>query len=63
MKAECPQSRFPLCIRGDGSDDLEPRKVYQVVPGRAAVREVRFYLDPAAGQPHIWNHDVDEAEV
>jgi len=23
----------------------------------------RFYLDPATGQPHIWNHDVTEEEV
>ncbi|MBM3773716.1 MAG: hypothetical protein FJW37_00965 [Acidobacteria bacterium] len=25
--------------------------------------ELRFYVDPAAGQPHIWNHDVEESEV
>jgi len=24
---------------------------------------LRFYLDAATGQPHIWNHDVDEQEV
>ena len=24
---------------------------------------LRFYLDPATGQPHIWNHDVTEEEV
>ena len=24
---------------------------------------LRFYLDPATGVPHIWNHEVDEAEV
>jgi len=23
---------------------------------------LRFYLDPATGQPHIWNHDVTEEE-
>ena len=23
----------------------------------------RFYIDPATGSPHIWNHDVTEAEV
>jgi hypothetical protein len=22
-----------------------------------------FYLDPATGQPHVWNHEVDEEEV
>ena len=25
--------------------------------------EVRFYIDPATGAPHIYNHDVDEDEV
>jgi len=25
--------------------------------------ELRFYLDPTTGQPHISNHSVDEEEV
>ena len=25
--------------------------------------DIRFYLDPATGQPHIYLHGVDEAEV
>jgi len=25
--------------------------------------EIRFYIDPTTGQPHIYRHDVDEAEV
>lgn len=25
--------------------------------------DLRFYLDPTTGQPHIWNHHVDEVEV
>jgi hypothetical protein len=24
---------------------------------------IRFYLDSATGEPHIYGHDVDEAEV
>jgi hypothetical protein len=24
---------------------------------------LRFHLDPATGQPHIWKHDVSEEEV
>lgn len=24
---------------------------------------IRFYLDPATGLPHFYNHDVDEVEV
>ncbi|MBV9301071.1 MAG: DUF4258 domain-containing protein [Acidobacteriaceae bacterium] len=25
--------------------------------------DVRFYIDPGTGRPHIYNHDVDEDEV
>lgn len=25
--------------------------------------DFHFYLDPATGQPHMWNHHVDEGEV
>ncbi|MEK7865141.1 MAG: DUF4258 domain-containing protein [Planctomycetota bacterium] len=25
--------------------------------------EIRFYLDPESGIPHIWGHGVDEDEV
>ena len=25
--------------------------------------EVRYYIDPATDQPHIYNHDVAESEV
>jgi hypothetical protein len=25
--------------------------------------DLRFYLDPSTGRPHIWNHDVEAEEV
>ena len=25
--------------------------------------KIRFYVDPVTGQPHIYGHDVNEAEV
>ena len=25
--------------------------------------KLRFYIDPATGEPHIYNHGVEEAEV
>jgi len=27
------------------------------------VKEIRFYVDPRTGLPHIYNHDVTEDEV
>ena len=25
--------------------------------------EIRYYIDPETGEPHIYEHDVDESEV
>jgi len=25
--------------------------------------KIRFYFDPGTGEPHIYNHDVNEAEA
>jgi hypothetical protein len=54
MKAEKPQSRFMLCIRSEGSDDLEPRKVYQVLPDRAAVREGYVRVIDESGEDYLY---------
>ena len=54
MKAEKPQSRFLLCIRSEGSDDLQPRKVYQVLPDRAAVREGYVRVIDESGEDYLY---------
>jgi hypothetical protein len=54
MKAEKPRSRFLLCIRNEGSDDLEPRKVYQVVPDRAALREGYVRVIDESGEDYLY---------
>ena len=28
-----------------------------------AIWDVRYYIDPESGSPHIYNHDVTEDEV
>jgi hypothetical protein len=38
MKGEQQRSKFVLCIRNSGSDDLEVRKIYQVFPDPSAAR-------------------------
>ncbi len=54
MKGEKPRSRFVLCIRNDGSDDLEPRKVYQLLPDRAAVREGYVRVIDESGEDYLY---------
>ncbi|MGA2328878.1 MAG: hypothetical protein ABSH05_21595 [Bryobacteraceae bacterium] len=57
MKAEKPQSGFLLCIRSEGSDDLDPRKVYQVLPDRAAVREGYVRVIDESGEDYLYPAD------
>jgi len=33
------QSTFVLCIRNEGCEDLDPRKVYQILPDEAAAQD------------------------
>ncbi len=54
MRDEKPRSRFVLCIRNHGSDDLEPRKVYQVLPDRAAAREGLARVIDESGEDYLY---------
>ncbi|MDP8982307.1 MAG: hypothetical protein M3O35_17150 [Acidobacteriota bacterium] len=54
MKAEKAPSRFVLCIRNDGAGDLEPRKVYQVLPDRTADREGYVRLIDESGEDYLY---------
>jgi hypothetical protein len=54
MKAEKSRSRFLLCVRNDGSDDLEPRKVYQAVPDPGAMREGFVRVIDESGEDYLY---------
>ena len=49
MKAQKSRSRFLLCVRNDGSEDLEPRKVYQILPDSGAVHGTASVYHPCEG--------------
>ena len=55
MKSKKPQATFVLCVRNDGADDLEPRKVYQVVPDRSAAREGHVRFIDESGEDYLYN--------
>ena len=57
MKADKRQSRFVLCLRNDGADDLEPRKVYQVLPDAAAAREGLTRVVDESGEDYLYPAD------
>jgi hypothetical protein len=54
MKRRKAQPKFVLCIRNDGCDDLEPRKVYQVLEVASAVREEYFRVVDESGEDYLY---------
>jgi len=51
---EKSKSRFVLCIRNDGADNLEPRKVYQVLSDRSATREGYARIIDESGEDYLY---------
>jgi hypothetical protein len=54
MRGEKPQPRLVLCIRSGGYDDLEPRKVYRVLPDRAAARDGYVRVIDESGEDYLY---------
>ena len=51
---EKSRSKFVLCIRNDGADDLEPRKVYQVLSDRSAARDGYARVIDESGEDYLY---------
>ena len=54
MRDEKINSKFVLCIRNEGEDDLELRKVYQVVSDRSAAREGLARVIDESGEDYLY---------
>ncbi|MBI2322918.1 MAG: hypothetical protein HYU88_12720 [Chloroflexi bacterium] len=54
MKKQKAAIRFVLCIRNDGCDDLEPRKVYQVVTDPDAAQEGYIRVIDESGEDYLY---------
>jgi hypothetical protein len=54
MRGEKPQPRLVLCIHSEGSDDLELRKVYRVLPDRAAARDGYVRVIDESGEDYLY---------
>ena len=54
MKTAKPRSRFLLCVRNDGSDDLETRKIYRVLPDARAAREGVVRVVDESGEDYLY---------
>jgi hypothetical protein len=45
---------FVLCIRNDGADDLEPRKVYQLIEDARAEAEGYVRIVDESGEDYLY---------
>ncbi|MBZ5565431.1 MAG: hypothetical protein LAP13_23785 [Acidobacteriia bacterium] len=57
MKGNKGRSRFMLCIRNDGAEDLETRKVYQVLLDRKAASEGYARIIDESGEDYLYPVD------
>ena len=48
------QSRFVVCISNDGAEDLEPRKIYQILPDEAASSEGHLRVMDESGEDYLY---------
>ena len=54
MKAQVSRSSFLLCVRSDGSEDLEPRKVYEAISDPIAAREGYTRVVDESGEDYLY---------
>ena len=54
MRAAQSRSKFVLCVRSAGEDDLQPRKVYEALPDRAAARDDYIRVIDDSGEDYLY---------
>jgi hypothetical protein len=57
MKRRKAEPRFVICIRNEGCEDLEPRKVYQVLPDEAAAEDGYLRIVDESGEDYLYPED------
>lgn len=58
MRVQQSAASFALCIEDGGMEDLEARKVYQVLPDREASREGYVRVIDESGEDYIYPSDL-----
>ncbi|MBM3818548.1 MAG: hypothetical protein FJW14_05960 [Acidimicrobiia bacterium] len=54
MRVQPSTASFALCVEDGGLEDLEARKVYQVLPDRDAAREGYIRVVDESGEDYIY---------
>ena len=58
MNAQQLTGSFALCIEDGGSEDLEARKLYQVLPDREAAREGYLRIVDESGEDYMYPSEL-----
>lgn len=58
MRAQQSTASFALCVEDGGMEDLEVRKVYQVLPDREAAREGCIRVVDESGEDYVYPSDL-----
>jgi len=53
-----PTGSFALCVEDGGAEDLEPRKIYQVLADRDAAREGYLRVVDESGEDYIYPSEL-----
>ena len=51
------KKQFVLCVRNHGAEDLEIRKIYQVLPDARAAKEKHFRVIDESGEDYLYPAD------
>src|SRR5437867_11695754 len=58
MRVQQSAGSFALCVENGGLEDLEVRKLYQVLPDREAAREGYIRVVDESGEDYIYPSDL-----
>ena len=57
MRRQKSELRFVICIRNEDCEDLEPRKVYQVLPDETAAGDGYIRVIDESGEDYLYPED------
>jgi hypothetical protein len=57
MKRQKKELRFVLCIRNEDCEDLEPRKIYQVLPDESSAGDGYVRVIDESGEDYLYPQD------
>jgi len=57
MKRRKSEPRFVICIRNEDCEDLEPRKVYRVLPDEAAAEDGYVRVIDESGEDYLYTRE------